>query len=54
MSRVSFIAAYPQLTAGRRAYTTGLWRLLEPLVGAELRSNGAKEKERLKAVVEKG
>jgi uncharacterized protein YndB with AHSA1/START domain len=33
---------------------TGLWRLLEPLVGAELKNNGAKEMERLKAVVEKG
>jgi hypothetical protein len=33
---------------------TGLWRLLEPLVGAELKSNGAKEMERLKAAVEKG
>jgi uncharacterized protein YndB with AHSA1/START domain len=32
---------------------TGLWRLLEPLVGAELKSGGAKEMERLKAAVEK-
>ena len=31
---------------------TGLWRLVEPLVGAELKRNGAKEMERLKAVVE--
>jgi len=54
MSRVSFIAAYPQLTAGRRAYTTGLWRLLAPFIGAEIRSGEIKELERLKAVVEKG
>jgi hypothetical protein len=33
---------------------TGLWRLLEPLVGAELKSGGAKEMERLKAAVERG
>jgi len=33
---------------------TGLWRLLEPLVGAELKSSGAKEMERMKAVIEKG
>jgi hypothetical protein len=32
---------------------TGLWRLMEPLVGAELKRNGAKEMERLKAAVEK-
>lgn len=32
---------------------TGLWRLLEPLVGAELKRNGAKEMERLKAAVER-
>lgn len=31
---------------------TGLWRLIEPLVGAELRNGGSKEMERLKAVVE--
>jgi uncharacterized protein YndB with AHSA1/START domain len=33
---------------------TGLWRLLEPLVGSELKSGGAKEMERLKAAVERG
>jgi hypothetical protein len=33
---------------------TGLWRLFEPLVGAELKRNGAKEMERLKAAVERG
>jgi hypothetical protein len=32
---------------------TGLWRLLEPLVGAEMKSHGAQEMERLKAAVEK-
>jgi hypothetical protein len=32
---------------------TGLWRLMEPLVGAELKSQGSKELERLKEVVEK-
>ncbi|MEO8625277.1 MAG: SRPBCC family protein [Candidatus Limnocylindrales bacterium] len=31
---------------------TGLWRLLEPLVGAELKSGGAKEMERMKAAIE--
>jgi uncharacterized protein YndB with AHSA1/START domain len=31
---------------------TGLWRLLEPLIGAELKSGGAKEMERMKAVIE--
>lgn len=31
---------------------TGLWRLVEPLVGAELKSGGAKEMERMKAVIE--
>lgn len=31
----------------------GLWRLLEPIVGAEMRSGEIKELERLKAVVEK-
>ena len=31
---------------------TGLWRLMEPLVGAELKRNGAKEIERMKAVIE--
>jgi hypothetical protein len=31
---------------------TGLWRLLEPLVAAELRSNGSKEMARMKAVIE--
>jgi hypothetical protein len=32
---------------------TGLWRLVEPLIGAELKSSGAKEMERMKAVIEK-
>lgn len=31
---------------------TGLWRLLQPLVGAEIKSGEIKELERLKAVVE--
>jgi uncharacterized protein YndB with AHSA1/START domain len=30
----------------------GLWRLLEPLIGAELKSNGAKEMGRMKAAIE--
>ena len=33
---------------------TGLWRLVEPLIGAELKRNGAKEMERMKAVIEGG
>ena len=33
---------------------TGLWRLLEPLVGAELKLNGAKEMGRMKTVIEGG
>ncbi|MEP7157890.1 MAG: SRPBCC family protein [Chloroflexota bacterium] len=32
---------------------TGLWRLLAPIVGAEIKSGEIKELERLKAVVEK-
>lgn len=36
---------------GRLAFT-GLWRLVEPLVGAEIKSGEIKELERLKAVVE--
>jgi hypothetical protein len=31
---------------------TGLWRLVEPIVGAEIRSGEVKELEKLKAVVE--
>ena len=31
---------------------TGLWRLLEPIAGAEIKSGEVKELERLKAVVE--
>ena len=31
---------------------TGLWRLIEPLIGGELKSGGAKELARLKEVVE--
>ena len=31
---------------------TGLWRLIEPLVGAEIRSGEIKELERIKALVE--
>ena len=31
---------------------TGLWRLIEPLIGSELKSGGAKEMERMKAVIE--
>ena len=31
---------------------TGLWRLLEPVVGGELKTNGAKEMERMKAAIE--
>jgi len=33
---------------------SGLWRILEPLVGAEIRNGEVKELERLKAVVEGG
>jgi hypothetical protein len=36
---------------GRLAFT-GLWRLVEPLAGAEIRSGEIKELERLKAIVE--
>jgi hypothetical protein len=36
---------------GQLAFT-GLWRLLEPLAGAEIKSAEIKELERLKAVVE--
>jgi len=36
---------------GRLAFT-GLWRLLQPLVGAEIKSGEVKELERLKTVVE--
>ena len=36
---------------GRLAFT-GLWRLVEPLVGAEIKSGEIKELERLKVVVE--
>jgi len=36
-----------------RLVFTGLWRLLEPLIGAEIRSGEIKELERLKSVVEK-
>lgn len=32
----------------------GLWRLLEPLVGAEIKSGEIKELEKLKAVIEAG
>jgi hypothetical protein len=31
---------------------TGLWRLIEPLIASELKSGGAKEMERMKAVIE--
>lgn len=31
---------------------TGLWRLMEPLIGSELKRNGSKEIERMKAVIE--
>jgi hypothetical protein len=31
---------------------TGLWRLFEPLVGAELKRNGEKEMQRMKAAIE--
>jgi hypothetical protein len=33
---------------------TGIWRLLEPIAGAEIRSGEEKELEKLKAVVEAG
>jgi polyketide cyclase/dehydrase/lipid transport protein len=33
---------------------SGLWRLLAPFIGAEIKSGEIKELERLKAVVEKG
>ena len=32
---------------------TGLWRSIEPLIAAELKRSGAKEIERMKAVIEK-
>jgi len=31
---------------------TGLWRLVEPMVGSEIKSGEVKELERLKAVIE--
>ena len=39
--------------AGQMRFS-GLWRLLEPVVGAEIRSGEIKELDRLKAVVEAG
>jgi hypothetical protein len=33
---------------------TGLWRLLEPFIGREMKAEGIKEFEKLKAVVEAG
>jgi uncharacterized protein YndB with AHSA1/START domain len=43
-----------ELTHSGTMAFTGLWRLVEPLIGAELKSGGAKEMERLKAAVEAG
>lgn len=42
------------LSQDGRLVFTGLWRLLEPLVGAEISKGEVKELEKLKSVVESG
>ena len=41
-----------ELSQEGRLQFTGLWRLIEPLVGAEIRSGEVKELEKIKALVE--
>jgi hypothetical protein len=43
----------PARASARRALRFhGLWRLMEPIVGAEIRANEVKELEKLKGLVE--